>query len=143
MYYVLPVLIVIFYFLVRQVIYNNRKIKFLASIEKIKLSIIRPNLITPEVEIFFKYLYGGGIYTGRGFIPLSEFKIYQDFKIYYNTNEVPILEYEEKSFPNEEHIEAFLLSISNSVYINIDPIEPYRFEILNLHSELQNPQNKI
>ncbi len=115
----------------------------LATIEKIKLSIIKPNLILPEVEVFFKYQYGGGLYIGRGYVKMLDFNIPESCSLVYNHENIPILTNNDKIYANEEHIEAFLLNLSDKINIHIDPVEPYRFEIINLSHESQNPQNKI
>lgn len=142
MIYILPVLIVLLTLILRQVLYHNRKIQVIASIEKIKLSVIRPNLITPEVQIFFKYPYGGGIYTGNGYVSLNEFHLKTNSKIFYNEENIPILESGEMVYGDEEHIEAHLLEQFSAVQIHIDPIEPYRFDIIELTTESTNT-NKI
>jgi hypothetical protein len=140
---ILPIIVILSYLFFRQVWYHNRKIKHLATIEKIKLSIIKPNLILPEVEVFFKYQYGGGLYIGRGFVKMLDFNIPNDCSLVYNQENTPVLTHNDKIYANEEHIEAFLLNLSDKVNIHIDPVEPYRFEIINLSHESQNPQNKI
>lgn len=139
----LSILVVLMTLVLRQVIYHRRKIPASATIEKIKLSIIKPNLITPEVEIFFKYPFGGGIYTGRGYVSLKDFHLSGDARIFYNEENIPILEDGDGIYGDEEHIEAYLLGYYNLVSLNIDPIEPYRFEILHLDSESANTRNKI
>ncbi len=139
----LPIIVVLSYLFFRQVWYNNRKIKYIASIEKIKLSIIRPNVILPEVEVFFKYQYGGGLYIGRGYVKMLDFNIPEGCNLGYNKENIPVLTNKEKIYANEEHIETFLLSVSDKINIHIDPVEPYRFEIINLCQESQNTQNKI
>ncbi len=139
----IPIIVIVTYFFFRQVWYHNRKIKHHASLEKIKLSVIKPNVILPEVEIFFKYRYGGGVYTGRGFINMKEFYLPEDTTLYYNRENTPILETETHTFADEEHIEAYLLTHADKVSIHIDPVEPYRFEIIHLYTETQNSQNKI
>jgi hypothetical protein len=139
----IPLIVVVSYFFFRQIWYHNRKIKHHASLEKIKLSIIKPNVILPEAEIFFKYKYGGGIYTGRGYINMKEFQLPDDSKLYYNTEGIPILEIDDRAYADEEHIESYLLTHADKVSIHIDPVEPYRFEIINIYTEAQNSQNKI
>lgn len=138
MIYILPALIVLFTLILRQILYHNRKIILTASIEKIKLSVIRPNLITPEVQLFFKYPYGGGVYTGNGYISIKDFQLSASSKIFYNDENIPILEDGDSVYGDEEHIEAYLLGQFNSVQIHIDPVEPYRFEIIQLTSESTN-----
>jgi len=140
---ILPIIIILSYLFFRQVWYHNRKIKHLATIEKIKLSVIKPNLILPEVEVFFKYQYGGGLYIGRGFVKMLDFNIPDGCSLAYNQENTPVLTYNDKIYAEEEHIEAFLLNLSDKVNIHIDPVEPYRFEIINLSQESQNTQNKI
>lgn len=100
-------------------------------------------MILPEAEIFFKYKYGGGIYTGRGYINMKEFQLPDDSRLYYNLEGIPILEIDDRAYANEEHIESYLLTHADKVSIHIDPVEPYRFEIINIYTEAQNSQNKI
>ncbi|MCB1194443.1 MAG: hypothetical protein H7A23_11860 [Leptospiraceae bacterium] len=128
-------MIIISYFIIRRFFYQKRKIKFIASIERISLCFIQPDLILPEVYIKFKYYYGGGVYFGDGYTLLCDMLDSYDYSINFNQYHLPTLFVNGKFFITEEHIEAYLLSKYNIVTIFIDPVEPYHSEIDELYNE--------
>ncbi|MCX8000033.1 MAG: hypothetical protein N3A69_13950 [Leptospiraceae bacterium] len=122
------------YFTLRQFWFGKRRIKHFASIDRIQLCTIAPDIFLPEVSISYKYYVGGGVYKGRGYVSLLDFIGETDYKLFYNSNMLPVLWISDKQFVSEEHIESFLLEIFDTVCIYYDPIEPFHSEIIELHS---------
>lgn len=123
------------YLVVRKVWFNYRKIRAVSSIERITLSMFSPDIILPEVKVEYKYYSHSGVYFGSGIMPISKFLGDQQFVLYLNENNLPVLEIEgQKSladgkYISEEQIEHFLLTNYNSIIIFIDPVEPFHSKI--------------
>ncbi len=135
---ILAGLLVLFYFYIRKIWFHLRKIQTIASIEMIEVGIIQPDLVLPEVKLHYKYYFQGGVYYGYGYILLSEFLDGSDYEISITELGVIRLEWDGKVIVSEEHLEAFLLECYPSVFIYLDPIEPYksRLEGLNKTSRI-------
>ncbi|MDX1960377.1 MAG: hypothetical protein SFU98_17535 [Leptospiraceae bacterium] len=106
------------------------------------LCTFQPDIIVPEVKISYKYYFGGGIYTGEGFLFVSHFLGEKDYQIYFNKLLIPVLETEGEVLVSEEHIETYLLSKMDTVPIHLDPIEPYRSKLLYTINQTQDTRNK-
>lgn len=121
------------YLVVRKVWFNYRKIRAVSSIERITLSMFSPDIILPEVKVEYKYYSHSGVYFGSGIMPISKFLGDQQFVLYMNENNLPVLEIGDDKYISEEQIEHFLLSNFNSLIIFIDPVEPFhsRIDCLN------------
>jgi hypothetical protein len=137
----LPLLVLLFYFYMRKIWFQLRKIKTLASIERIDLGFIQPELILPEVKIHYKYYFQGGVYFGKGYILLSDFLDDRDYYAYFNSNRMVVLETDDEVVVSDEHIESFLMGCYPSAFVYIDPIEPYNsyLEGLNKTSSIGVP----
>lgn len=96
---------------------------------------IKPDLILPEVNVKFKYYYGGGVYYGSGYALLGEMLNTYDYSIFFNQHQIPVLYLNGKYILTEEHIESYLLKNYNIVTIFIDPIEPYNSEMYELYNK--------
>jgi hypothetical protein len=126
-------LIVVCYFLLRQVWFGARKIPHVALIDRIELCTIAPDVFLTEVEVTYKYYFGGGVYHGKGYVHLFDFLGSGDYRLSFSPEMVPIFQFQDKVFVTEEHIESFLLSLVDTVNIYIDPIEPFRSKMIDLH----------
>jgi hypothetical protein len=138
----LTLLLVFAYFFIRNVWFSNRKIEHGALIERVNLCIIHPDIILPEVEVHYKYYFGGGVYNGKGYALLSDFLRTFEYKIFFNQYLTPILQINDKMIVSEEHIEAFLLEYQDTVFIHLDPIEPYRSKLLETTNQSQDAKHK-
>ncbi len=127
-------LTVVFYFALRKFWFGIRRVKHYALIDRIQLCTLSPNIFLPEVYITYKYYVGGGVYKGHGYLNLLDFFGDVDYKLFYNAEMLPVLCLPEKQFISEEHIETYLLGIFDTISIYYDPVEPFRSEIINLHS---------
>lgn len=127
-------IVVVFYFVLRQAWFSARKIHHVALIDRIDLCTISPDVFLTEVELTYKYYFGGGVYHGKGYVNLFDFLDTGDYRLYFNPQMIPVLVVGEKQIASEEHIESYLLSLVDTVNIFIDPIEPYRSEMIDLHS---------
>lgn len=139
--FILPILLLSFYFYMRKIWFQLRKIKTLASIERIDLGIIQPEMVLPEVKIHYKYYYQGGVYFGKGYLLVSDFLDEMDYHAYFNPVGMVVLDVDGDSVVSAEHIEAYLMSRYPSVFVYMDPIEPYqsRLEGLNKTSTVGVP----
>lgn len=139
--FLLPVLLLSFYFYMRRIWFQLRKIKTIASIEKMDFGVIRPELVLPEVKIHYKYYYQGGVYFGKGYILLSDFLDGRDYEAYFNPLGMMAMDVDGETIVSEEHMEFYLTGIYPSVFVFIDPIEPYnsRLEGLNKTSTIGVP----
>lgn len=126
---------IIGYFVFRKFRFGRRKIRINAQIDRIHLCTFDPDMIVPEVEIKYKYYYEKGVYYGEGFVGLADLLGTADYKIYMNHNLIPVFCMEDKVFVSEEQIETYLLSIRDSLYVYIDPVEPFHSEIDSFSSE--------
>ncbi len=133
----IPFLVIMSYLIVRQVWFRNRKINHLGVIEKINLCIIYPDVFLTEVEVHYKYYFGSGVYSGKGYTNLYDFLDTTDYRLYFNSQMMPVLSVGDKTFVSEEHIESYLINQIDTVSLNIDPIEPYRSKFIELYSEPQ------
>ena len=133
--FIIPVLIVLTYFLFRRLWFDLRKTRIVASIEKISIGVIQPNIILPEVSIRYKYYYGEGVYFGTGYILLQDFLFTYDYKAGFTPEGIPYILVGDKSFLSEEHIETFLLNQYELVSVFIDPVEPFQSEIEAIFTE--------
>ncbi len=131
----LPLLFLLSYFLVRKVWFQLKRVRTVATIEKISLGILEPNLVLPEVKVFYKYYFQSGLYYGAGYMNVADFLPEETFHFHISRENLPILYYGEEEITSEEHIEHFLLSRAGSVLIHIDPIEPYHSQIDSLNSK--------
>jgi len=131
----IPLLFLFSYFFIRKIWFQLRKIRTVASIEKIQIGIIQPNLVLPEVKVHYKYYFQSGLYYGAGYLNISDFIPASEFHLHLGENQTPILFMNDQEYITEEHIEHFLLSQGGSVFIYIDPIEPYhsRIDQVNLN----------
>lgn len=127
-------LAVVSYFVLREFWFGMRRTKHYATIDRIQLCTFAPNIFLPEVYITYKYYVGGGVYKGKGYVNLSDFLGDIDYRLCYNSDMIPVLSIADKQFFSEEHIETYLLSIFDTVCIYYDPVEPFRSEIIDLHS---------
>ncbi|MCZ8239815.1 MAG: hypothetical protein O9346_14780 [Leptospiraceae bacterium] len=137
----LPVLILVVYFYIRKVWFQLRKIKTLASIERLDLGLIHPNLVLPEIKVYYKYYFQGGVYFGRGYLLLADFLDEREYNAFMDENQMVVLDFEGEYIVTSEHIENYLLRLYPSVFVYIDPIEPYksRLDSLNKTSEISVP----
>lgn len=135
---IFPLLVLLFYFYLRKIWFQLRKIKTLASIERIDLGRIEPNIILPEVKISYKYYFQAGVYYGKGYLLLSDFLDDREYEAYLNEDRMVVLDLYEDQIISSEHIESYLTSMYSSVFVYIDPIEPYnsRLESLNKTSNI-------
>ncbi len=133
--FVIPVLIVLTYFLFRRLWFEWRKTRIVASIEKITIGVIQPDIILPEVSIRYKYYYGEGVYFGTGYLLLQDFLFPYDYKSGFTPEGMPYILVGDKSFLSEEHIETFLLNQYELVSVFIDPVEPFQSEIEAIFTE--------
>lgn len=117
----------------RKVWFRLRKIQTLASIEGIEFGVIQPNIILPEVKVRYKYYFQGGVYFGSGYLLLSDFLDGQDYQIWMDENGMVSLEIEDRVIVSSEHVEAFLLDNYPSLFVYLDPIEPYHSYIEGLN----------
>ncbi|HMV43972.1 MAG TPA: hypothetical protein PK079_14985 [Leptospiraceae bacterium] len=132
---VIPVLVVLSYFLFRNLWFELRKNRILASIEKISLGIIEPGIILPEVSIRYKYYYEEGVYYGTGYLLLQDFLYPYEYRAGFTQEGVPYIAIGDKSFLSEEHIETFLINQCELVSIFIDPVEPFHSELESIYTE--------
>ncbi|WP_244594375.1 hypothetical protein [Leptospira ryugenii] len=109
--------------------FQLRKIRTLASIERIQIGTIEPNLVLPEVKVHYKYYFQSGLYYGSGYLNLEDFLPAEEFHLLLGKNSIPSLFINGSEIITEEHIEHFLLSQAASVFVYIDPIEPYHSRI--------------
>ena len=135
MVFLLPLLVVLLYFLVRRIWFDKRKVKLPARIEKIELGIIQPDLILPEVKVTYKYYYAKGMYYGSGYALISEFLPDSDYKTGFTAEGIPFLSCGDRVYMTEEHIETFLISQNELVHIYLDPVEPFHSEIAEIYEE--------
>ncbi|MCB1142955.1 MAG: hypothetical protein H7A24_15635 [Leptospiraceae bacterium] len=135
-------MVVISYFFIRHVWFHKRKIHHIAIIEKLEICTIEPDLLLPEINVYYKYYFGGGVYTGRGYLLLTDF-LKGEYFLEFNQFHEPILTHNDKTFVSEEHIENYLLSIVDTLSINVDPIEPFHSEIIEIFSQSKSTQNRI
>lgn len=135
--YLLTFLLLVSYFVVHRVWIRNRKIQHLGTIEKLHLCVIYPDLFLTEVEVHYKYYFGNGVYSGKGYAQVFDFLDSTDYKLYFNSQMIPVLVVGDKTFVSEEHIESYLLDRIETVSLKIDPIEPYRSKFLGLLVEPQ------
>ncbi|NCN08721.1 MAG: hypothetical protein GW938_02630 [Leptospira sp.] len=137
----LPVLLLVVYFYIRKVWFQLRKIKTLASIERLDMGLIHPDLVLPEIRVHYKYYFQGGVYFGRGYLLLADFLDERDYNSYIDENQMVVLDFEGELIVTSEHIENYLLRLYPSVFVYIDPIEPYksRLDSLNKTSEMSVP----
>lgn len=130
----LVILVIVSYLVLRQFWFGVRRTRHYALIDKIQLCTFFPNIFLPEVYITYKYYVGGGVYKGAGYVNISDFLGDVDYKLSYNSDMIPVLSIAEKQFISEEYIETYLLGIFDTVCIYYDPVEPFRSEIIHLHS---------
>lgn len=123
--YLIPVIFVISYLLVRKIWFHLRKIRTVAGIEKISLCVFQPDLFLPEVRVLYKYYFQGGVYFGSGYMLLSDFLDREEYDIYRNLDGLPVLETGELQIVSEERIEHFLSLRYPSIIVFIDPVEPF------------------
>ncbi|MCZ8158173.1 MAG: hypothetical protein O9264_18790 [Leptospira sp.] len=131
----IPLLFLFSYFFIRKIWFQLRKIRTVASIERIQIGTIQPNLVLPEVKVHYKYYFQSGLYFGVGYLNIADFIPGEEFHLHLAPNQTPILYHGDDEYITEEHIEHFLLSHGGSVFIYIDPIEPYhsRIDEVNLN----------
>jgi hypothetical protein len=139
---VLPLLVVVSYLFMRQFWFHARKIKHIALIEKIDLCTIEPDLLLPEIKVYYKYYFGGGVYNSKGYILLCDYLV-DGYTLDFNQFKMPILNHRDKTIVSEEHIEQYLLNYCDTLSIHVDPIEPYHSEIIEIFSQSKSTQNKI
>ncbi|MCW7466936.1 hypothetical protein [Leptospira levettii] len=132
----IPLVFLFSYFFIRKIWFQLRKIRTVGTIERIELGYIRPNLILPEVKVHYKYYFQSGLYYGSGYLGLSDFLPTEGFHLHLGPGENPILYVGDLEIITEEHIEHYLLSKGGSVFLYLDPIEPYhsRIDTVNLNS---------
>ncbi|TGK01449.1 hypothetical protein EHQ53_07845 [Leptospira langatensis] len=123
--YLIPVIFVLLYLLVRKVWFHLRKIRTVAGIEKISLCVFQPDLFLPEVRVLYKYYFQGGVYFGSGYMLLSDFLDHEEYEIYRNLDGLPVLETGDFQIVSEERIEHFLSIRYPSIIVFIDPVEPF------------------
>ncbi len=133
--FVLPVLLGFAFFYLRKVWSDRRKIPAIGIIDRISLCKIQPDIISPEVNVRYKYYYDSGVYFGNSYVVITDFFGDRDFQLYLNSENDPVLEFADQRLISEEYIEEYLLGRSSNVVINLDPVEPYRSEILELKNE--------
>lgn len=129
----LPFFFLLSYFMVRKVWFTFKKVRTVATIEKIKLGLIGGKLVLPEVKIHYKYYFQSGLYFGSGYMELSEFLPEENYYFHVSQDGLPILFFQEDEIVSEEHIEQFFLGKASSVLIHVDPIEPYHSRIDSLN----------
>jgi hypothetical protein len=129
----LPLLFFATYLYLRKIWFQLRKVKTLAGIERLDLGFIRPDIILPEVRVKFKYYFQGGLYYGKGYLLVSDFLDGENYELYRDSNDLPVLEIGSQVVVSEEHIESYLTNRYPSVFVYIDPIEPYRFRLEGLN----------
>ena len=134
---IVTLILILSYVIFRQFLFDRRKIHQKGIIDRISLCVIHPDTILPEVEVFFKYYFGGGVYKGKGYCLLTDFLSDTDYRIEFNAFLEPILFIGDKVFVSMEHIESYLLSSIDTVILEIDPVEPYRVKLLGLNEESQ------
>jgi hypothetical protein len=105
------------------------------------LGLIYPNLVLPEVKIKYKYYFQGGVYFGKGYLLVSDFLDEKEYNVYINEDKLVVLEVDGERILSSEHIESYLLNFYPSVFVYIDPIEPYlyRLDSLNKTSNVSVP----
>ncbi|TGN21108.1 hypothetical protein [Leptospira idonii] len=132
----IPLVFLFSYFFIRKVWFQLRKIRTVGTIERIQMGIILPNLVLPEVKVHYKYYFQSGLYFGTGYLNVSDFLPGQEFHLHLSPGEIPTLYAGDQEIITEEHIEHYLLSHAASVFLYIDPIEPYhsRIDQVNLNS---------
>ncbi|WP_108929080.1 hypothetical protein [Leptospira johnsonii] len=123
--YLIPVIFVLLYLLVRKVWFHLRKIRTVAGIEKISLCVFQPDLFLPEVRVLYKYYFQGGVYFGSGYMLLADFLDQEEYEIYRNLDGLPVLETGDFQIVSEERIEHFLSIRYPSIIVFIDPVEPF------------------
>lgn len=123
------------YFLFRNLWFEWRKTRIVASLEKITLGIIEPGIILPEVSVRYKYYFGEGVYFGTGYLLLQDFLFPYEYRSGFTTEGIPYIALGDKTFLSEEHIETFLMNQCELVSIFIDPIEPFRSELESIYTE--------
>lgn len=132
---IVPFLVIISYFLIRKVWFENRKIQIQAGIEKISLCTIEPKIILPEIKVDYKYYFEDGVYTGTGYLTLADLLNSAEYYISFSNYGIPIMYLEDRQLVSEEQIETYALSINDRLSIYIDPIEPFNSEIRGLYAE--------
>ncbi len=132
----IPLLFLFSYFFIRKVWFQLRKVRTLGTIERIQIGIIRPNLVLPEAKVHYKYYFQSGLYFGSGYLNVSDFLPGKEFHLHLGEADLPTMYVDESEITSEEHIEHYLLSHAGSVFLYIDPIEPYhsRIDQVNLNS---------
>lgn len=132
----IPLVFLFSYFFIRKIWFQLRKIRTIATIERIELGVIRPNLILPEVKVRYKYYFQQGLYYGSGYLNIVDFLPGKEYHMHLGPGDVPILFVDGEEILTEEHIEHYLLSQGGSVFLYLDPIEPYhsRIDSVNLNS---------
>lgn len=139
--FLFPLLLLLFYLYIRKIWFQLRRIKTLGSIERIDLEMFSSEIILPEVKVSYKYYFQGGVYFGKGYLLLEDFLDGEEYEAYCNENGVLVLDLYDARILTSEHIEAYLLSLYGSVFVYMDPIEPYhsRLESLNKTSSIGVP----
>lgn len=130
--FLLPCLLGFAFFYLRRIWYDRRKVRFMAIIDRISLCKIEPDIILPEVKVRYKYYFDSGVYFGSNYISVTDFLGDKQFRFYLNSEKIPVLEIDENCIVSEEHIEEFLLRNLSSAEIFLDPVEPFRSEIIEL-----------
>ena len=120
------------YFLFRKLWFEWRKTRIVASIEKISLGIIQPDIILPEISVRYKYYYGEGVYFGTGYLLLL---FPYEYKTGFTPEGIPYIVVGDKSFISEEHIETFLMNQYELVSVFVDPVEPFQSELETIFTE--------
>lgn len=115
--------------------YARQKVRLPATIDKVNLCVMEPGLIVPEVNVRYKYYFKNGLYYGNGYAELRDLLNQEEYEISFNQAGEPILKVAGKLLITEEHIEAYLLELHETVDILIDPIEPFHSEIEGFLSE--------
>ncbi|EMG22808.1 hypothetical protein LEP1GSC150_4604 [Leptospira interrogans serovar Copenhageni str. LT2050] len=103
----IPVLILISYLLIRKIWFHLRKIRTIAGIEKISLCVFYPDLFLPEVRVFYKYYFQGGVYYGSGYMLLTDFIGQEEYSIYRNADGLLFLKWKIRSFFPKNRLNIF------------------------------------
>ncbi|MBE7412294.1 MAG: hypothetical protein L6Q54_13250 [Leptospiraceae bacterium] len=133
--FILPILLGFIFLYLRRVWSDSRKVRAIGFIDRVTLCKIHPDIVSPEVEIRYKYYYDSGVYFGLGYILITDFIGKKEFNLYFDSKENAIFEMEGLRVFSEEHIEEYLLRNYSCVLILLDPVEPYRSEIVEVKKE--------
>jgi len=106
---------------------EKNAIQINAQINKIKIHQI-DNIWSPELEIFYSFYYNENIFENKNFLSIDYFLEDEQFLLI-NRNQVPILLLSDKELKGEEHIETYILSLSNIITIEFNLENPSQSRI--------------